>query len=194
MKTKFGWLMFVLGFMPLAWLLANIQAGQLGANPIQAIHIYLGDWTLRFLCLNLAVTPFIMVTHWHGPFRYRRMIGLFTFFYATLHVLAYVILDQALAWRMIGWDIIEGSFIVMGLITYLILLFMAVTATPIWERHFGFYVAKSHRLIYIAAITAIAHYAWQLKGNLAEPLMYALIIVLLLGFRALAWRRARRAG
>jgi methionine sulfoxide reductase heme-binding subunit len=191
-KLNVWWIIFLLGLTPLAWLLIDIQFNRLGANPIEAVHIFLGDWTLRFLCLSLTISPLNKMTTWKWPLRYRRMIGLFTFFYATLHLLNYAILDHALAWCMIGMDIIESPFIIMGLITYLILLPMAVTSTKAWQRHLGVYWKKLHRLIYVASITGVIHYVWQLKGNLVQPLTYAFIVALLLGFRVFEWRRVIR--
>jgi methionine sulfoxide reductase heme-binding subunit len=191
-QTHTWWIMFLLGLVPLVWLLLDIEFGRLGANPTEAVEMRLGNWALRFLCLNLAVTPFVKAKSWKWLSRYRRMIGLYTFFYATLHVLSYVALDHALAWRMIGRDIIESPYIIMGLMTYLILLPMAITSTLNWQRQLGGYWKKLHRLIYIGAITAVIHYAWQLKGNLVLPLAYALIISLLLGFRVLVWLRVSR--
>jgi methionine sulfoxide reductase heme-binding subunit len=164
----------------------------LGANPVEAVEIYLGSWTLRFLCLSLAITPLVRSKTWKWLSHYRRMIGLYTFFYATLHVLSYLVLDHALAWRTIGRDIVESPYIIMGLITYLILLPMAITSTLAWQKHLGIYWKKFHRFIYVGSITAVIHYAWQLKGNLVVPLTYALMVFLLLGFRVVVWSRANR--
>ncbi len=189
-RTDIWWGMLLLGLLPLAGLLIDIQSDHLGANPVEAVEIYLGTWALRFLCLSLALTPLRKITSWKWPFLYRRMIGLYTFFYATLHVLTYVVVDHALVWRMMGRDIMESPYIIMGLITYLILLPMAITSTHDWQKRLGIYWKKLHRFIYIGAITAVIHYAWQLKGNLVVPLTYALIVFLLLSFRVIVWARA----
>lgn len=191
MRINLWWVMMLLGLSPLVGLLINILCSRLGANPVQAVHFYLGDWALRFLCLSLSISPLRKITNWKWPLGYRRMIGLFTFFYATLHVLGYLILDHALAWQTIWFDISQSPYIWLGLITYLVVLPMAITSTNAWQRRLGNYWKKLHRLVYLAAITAIIHYFWQLKGNLAEPLFYAAIIGLLLGFRILLWLRAK---
>lgn len=191
MRINLWWVMMLLGLSPLVGLLINILCSRLGANPVQDVHFYLGDWALRFLCLSLSISPLRKITNWKWPLGYRRMIGLFTFFYATLHVLGYLILDHALVWQTIWFDVIQSPYIWLGLITYLIVLPMAITSTNAWQRRLGNYWKKLHRLVYLAAITAIIHYFWQLKGNLAEPLFYAAIIGLLLGFRILLWLRAK---
>jgi methionine sulfoxide reductase heme-binding subunit len=193
MKTVAAWwMMLVLGSVPLLGLLYKIAFNHLGANPVESVHIYLGDWTLRLLCLSLAITPLKTTDTWKWLLSYRRMIGLYTFFYATLHVLSYLILDHALVWSMIWLDIKESSFIAMGLLAYLIITAMAITSTKLWQRRLRIHWKRLHRLVYFAAVAAVLHYAWQLKGNLAEPLMYALIVGLLLGFRVVVWWRKNR--
>lgn len=182
----------LLGLAPLFWLFMNIGFDRLGANPIQAIHFYLGDWSLRFLCLSLAINPLLKITDWKWIVSYRRMIGLFTCFYATLHVLNYLAVDHALMWQTIGRDIIESPYIIMGMIAYLIILPMGITSTKAWQKRLGHKWKTLHRFIYLAAVTAVIHYFWHLKGNLAEPLLYALIIAMLLGFRVLLWWRTKQ--
>jgi sulfoxide reductase heme-binding subunit YedZ len=173
--------------IPVLWLLFDIAFDKLGSNPIQAVHIRLGDWTLRFLCLTLAITPIQTVTKWRGMSDYRQLFGLYTFFYASLHLLAYLLLDHYLQWRLIGIDIIESSYIWFGILAYIIIFLLAIT-TPKWvKKRTGKNWKKLHRFIYYAAGAALLHYFWQLKGNLAEPLFYLIIIGLLLSFRVLVW-------
>ncbi len=181
LKTKIT----VLCYLPLLWLLIDILLGNLGSNPIQALHIRLGDWALRFLCVTLAITPIQTITNWRGMANYRRMFGLFSFGYASLHVLVYLSVDQFFVWQVIAVDIIESPYIWFGILAYLIILALALTTTKKSQRRMGKYWKKLHRLIYLAAGAVIIHYFWQLKGNLAEPLFYALIITLLLVFRVL---------
>ena len=179
-------------WLPLLDLLLDVSLDNMGANPIQALHIRLGDWSLRFLCITLVITPIQTITNWRGMSDYRRMFGLFTFVYATLHVLAYLIIDNFFAWRIIGIDILESSYIWFGVIAYLIILALAVT-TPIRSKKImGKKWKKLHRFIYLAAVAAILHYFWQLKGNLADPLFYLIIITLLLGFRLLVSLKNRQ--
>lgn len=173
--------------LPLLSLSFDIAFDRLGSNPIQALHIRLGDWALRFLWLTLAITPLQTVTNWRGMTDYRQLLGLYAFFYASLHLVAYLLIDHDLAWRMIGIDIVESSYIWFGLFAYLIVFLLAVTSPKSAKKRLGKTWKKLHRFIYIAAGFAMIHYFWQLKGNLAEPLLYLIIICLLLGFRALVW-------
>lgn len=173
--------------VPLLWLLIDIALNNLGGNPIEAVHIRLGDWALRFLWLTLAITPVQTISKWRGMSDYRQLLGVLAFFYASLHLLVYVVLDQSLMWNMIAIDIIESSYIWFGVLAYLILFALAIS-TPKWaKKRLGKNWKKLHRFIYIAAALAILHYFWQLKGNLAEPLLYLLLLFLLLGFRAAIW-------
>jgi sulfoxide reductase heme-binding subunit YedZ len=187
------WLTTLLAcLIPLLWLLLDIAFDQLGSNPIQALHIRLGDWTLRFLCLTLAITPIQTVTRWRGMAVYRQLLGLYTFFYASLHLLAYLLVDHVLQWRIIGIDIIESSYIWFGVVAYIIILLLALTSSKWSKKLLGKNWKKLHRYIYYAAGAAILHYFWQLKGNLVEPLFYLIIIALLLGFRVLVWLTNRQ--
>jgi sulfoxide reductase heme-binding subunit YedZ len=178
--------------IPLLWLLIDIAFDNLGANPVQALHIRLGDWSLRFLCLTLAVTPIQIITKWRGLSDYRQILGLYAFFYGTLHVLAYLLIDHGLIWQMISIDIIESPYIWIGLLAYIIVLLLALTSSKWAKKLMGKNWKKLHRLIYIAAIAAVMHYFWQLKGNLAEPFFYSIIAFFLLGFRILVWVKNRQ--
>jgi len=181
LKTKIA----ILCYLPLLWLTADILLSNLGSNPIQALHIRLGDWALRFLCITLAITPIQTITSWRGMANYRRMFGLFTFAYATLHVLVYLSVDHFFVWQVIAIDIIESPCIWFGVIAYLIIFALALTTSKKSQKYMDKYWKKLHRLIYFAAGAVVTHYFWQLKGNLLEPLFYALIITLLLVFRLL---------
>ncbi|WP_262965613.1 protein-methionine-sulfoxide reductase heme-binding subunit MsrQ [Methylobacter psychrophilus] len=178
--------------LPLLLLLVDIAFNNLGANPIQALHMRLGDWSLRFLWLTLAITPIQSVTKWRGMTDYRQILGLYVFFYATLHVLVYLLVDHALVWHIIGIDIIESSYIWLGILAYCIIFLLALTSPKWAKKRMGKTWKKLHRLIYIAAGAAILHYYWQLKGNLAEPLFYLIIIILLLSFRVAVWFKNRK--
>jgi len=178
--------------IPLLWLLADIAFDNLGANPIQALHIRLGDWALRFLCITLLITPLQTMTQWRGMADYRQLFGLYAFFYASLHVLVYLLIDHALVWHMIGTDIIESPYIWFGVLAYIIVFLLALTSPKWAKKRMGKTWKKLHRFIYLAAVAAIIHYFWQLKGNLAEPLFYSIIVFLLLSFRVLAWVKKRQ--
>ncbi len=179
-------------FIPLIWVFFDIAFDNLGANQLQALHIRLGDWALRFLWITLTITPLQTVTKWRGMTDYRQLFGLYAFFYASLHLLAYLALDHVFKWRMIGTDIIESTYIWFGLIAYIIIFSLAITSPKSAKKRLGKSWKKLHRFIYVAATAAIIHYFWQLKGNLAEPLFYLLIIFMLLGFRALNWLKNRK--
>jgi len=178
--------------IPLFLLLIDIAFDNLGANRIQALHTRLGDWSLRFLCLTLAVTPVQIITKWRGLSDYRQILGLYAFFYGTLHVLAYLMIDHGLVWQMISIDIIESPYIWVGLLAYIIVLLLALTSSKWAKKLMGKNWKRLHRLIYIAAIAAVMHYFWQLKGNLAEPFFYSIIAFFLLGFRILVWIKNRQ--
>ena len=186
------WLVFYVSLLPLAYLLLNIGFDQLGANPIQAVHQRLGDWALRFLCLTLAVTPLQTLTGLRGLADFRQMLGLYAWFYATLHVVAYLWLDQALQWSMIATDIWQSRYIWFGLLAYIILLLLAVSSSKAAKKILKANWKKLHRFIYLAAVSGMLHYFWQLKGNLAKPLFYALIIGLLLLFRVVVRLKNRQ--
>jgi sulfoxide reductase heme-binding subunit YedZ len=170
----------------------DIAFDNLGSNPIQALHIRLGDWALRFLCLTLLITPVQTMTKWRRMAEYRQLFGLYAFFYATLHVLAYLVIDHALVWHMIGIDIIESSYIWFGVLAYIIVFLLALTSSTWAKKRMGKNWKKLHRFIYLAVVAAVIHYFWQLKGNLAEPLFYSIIVFLLLSFRVLAWFKNRQ--
>lgn len=178
--------------LPIALVLIDIVADNLGANPIRNLHVRLGDWSLRFLCLTLAITPLQTMTQWRGMTDYRQMLGLFAFFYASLHLLGYLWVDHALAWRTVAIDIGQGSYLWFGLLAYLIILALAITSPKSAKKRLGKNWKKLHRYIYLAAGAAILHYLWQLKSNLAEPLFYLTIIAMLLAFRVIVWWRNRR--
>ncbi len=176
---------FLLCLTPLVWLLALALLGELGANPIEAVIRYLGDWALRLLLLTLVATPLRLLTGWTWPVRLRRMLGLFAFFYAVLHLCSYVVLDQFFAWDIIWEDIVERPFITMGMLAFLLLLPLALTSSHASMRRLGRHWKRLHRLIYPAAILAVAHFTLMVKADLREPLFYAVILAVLLGLRLL---------
>ncbi|WP_127478085.1 sulfite oxidase heme-binding subunit YedZ [Sulfurivermis fontis] len=180
---------FLLCLTPLAWLLALALRGELGANPIETIIRYFGDWALRLLLLTLAATPLRLLSGWSWPVRLRRLLGLFTFFYAMLHLLAYAVLDQFFDWAAIWEDIVERPFITTGMLAWLLLLALALTSNQASQRRLGRNWKRLHRLIYPAAILAAVHFALMVKADLREPLIYGAILTLLLGLRLI--RRTR---
>ena len=191
-KLSVWQIIFLVCLLPLVWLLLDIGFDNLGANPIQALHIRLGDWSLRFLCLTLAVTPVQTLTHWRGMTDFRQLFGMYTFFYASLHVLAYLTVDNALVWPIIGMDILQSSYIWFGVIAYILIFLLGVSTPKAAKKWLGKSWKKLHRFIYLAACAAILHYFWQLKGNLAQPVFYLLLIGILLLFRVIAWFKDRQ--
>ena len=170
--------------MPLFWIIFDIAFDRLGANPTQALHIRLGDWSLRFLCITLAITPIQKITRWPGMANYRQLFGLLSFFYASLHLLAYLTIDHALAWDIIVIDVLESSYIWFGIMAYSVILALAITSPKSAKKRMGKSWKKLHRFIYPASVAVIVHYFWQLKGNLLQPVFYMILIFLLLAFRA----------
>ena len=176
-------LVFVLCLLPLAWLIFGAINDQLGANPAEALIRSLGDWTLRFLCLTLAVTPLRVRTRTPQLARYRRMLGLFTFFYACLHLLAYGWLDMGLDMADIGRDILKRPFILVGFACWLLLLPLAATSFNRAVRWLGGRQWQAlHRLVYVIAPLALLHFFWMKSGknDFAEVAVYALVIATLL--------------
>lgn len=165
----------------------NAFNDRLGANPIQALHFGFGDWALRFLCITLALTPIKIITGHSKPMRYRRMMGLFTFFYATLHLLVFVVLDLSSSRDAFKDEVPESPYILMGLLTYLLLVPLAITSTKKMQKWLGRNWVKLHRLVYAAGLTAVVHYFWLVKKDYSEPLIYAMVIAVLLGIRVVVY-------
>ena len=176
-------LVFVLCLLPLAWLVYGAVANQLGANPAEALIRGLGDWSLRFLCLALAVTPVRIHTRTPQLARFRRMLGLFCFFYVCLHLLAYGWLDMGLDVADIGRDILKRPFILVGFTAWLLLLPLALTSTNGAVRSLGGKAWRNlHRLVYVVAPLALLHFFWMRAGkqDFAEVAVYAVILGALL--------------
>ena len=164
--------------------------GSLGANPIEEIQDRLGNWGLRFIMIALAVTPLRRLGGWNWLPRFRRMLGLFAFFYVLLHFLAWLILDQGFLWSAIVEDIVERPFVTLGFAALLILTAMAATSTYRMRRRLGRRWQQLHYGAYIAGILGVWHYWWQVKKDIQEPLIYAVILSVLLGYRV--WVRLAR--
>ena len=186
MKNPNRWLkplLFLLSLGPALWLLAAALSGNLGANPIEAITRSLGDWALRFLLLTLAISPLRRLTGWRWLLGHRRMIGLYSFFYASLHLLSYLVLDQFFYWPEIWADIIKRPYITVGMLSFLLLIPLAVTSTTGWMRRLGRHWQQLHRLVYLTAIGGVLHYYMLVKADTSEPLLYAFILSILLSLR-----------
>lgn len=185
-------MVFALCLGPLAWLGWNAYATGLGANPIEYLNRFLGDWALRFLLIALAVTPVRELTGWSKLGRFRRMLGLYAFFYVCLHLLNWVAIDQFFDWRAIGGEIVKRIFIAVGMACFALLLPLAVTSTKgMIKRIGGVRWQRLHRAVYLAGILGCIHYYMMVKADTREPLVYAGILLALLGWRVV--RRLRRS-
>jgi sulfoxide reductase heme-binding subunit YedZ len=163
----------------------------LGADQIAATEIRTGLWTLRFLAITLAVTPARQLLGVGALAKYRRMLGLFAFFYVSLHFLWYLFVDQAFDWRQLAGDVVKRPYITAGFTAFLLLVPLAATSTRRAMRRLGRRWQKLHRLAYVAAILGCVHYWWQVKADVREPLTYAAVLALLLGWRL--YDRCRRS-
>jgi sulfoxide reductase heme-binding subunit YedZ len=180
-------LVFVASLAPFLWLVTRALTDRLSVNPIEDITLTTGIWALRFLLISLAITPLRRLTGWNRLVQYRRMLGLFAFFYASLHLLTYIVLDQFFAFEFIVADIAKRPYITAGTAAFLLLVPLAVTSTKGWIRRLGRRWQTVHRLVYVSAAAACLHFLWKVKVAIGEPVYYALILAGLLGFRLL-WR------
>lgn len=180
-------LVFALCLTPLVWLAWRAANGGLGANPIEAAIRFLGDWALRFLLIALAVTPVKILTGWAGVVRFRRMLGLFAFAYAVLHLSSYIGLDQFFDWQAIWKDILKRWYITVGMTTIVLLTPLAVTSTKAMVKRLGGRRWQVlHRLAYAAGVGGVIHYYLMVKADVREPLAYGVILAVLLGIRVVA--------
>ncbi len=185
--------LFLLCLLPLARLLLNAWQDELGANPIEFITRALGTWTLRFLLITLLVTPLRHLTGLHWLLRLRRMLGLYAFFYGFLHLLTYFWLDQFFDWPAIAKDILKRPFITVGFAAMVLMLPLAATSTnAMIKRLGGRRWTRLHKSIYAIAILGVVHYWWLVKKDITLPLLYAVLLGILLGYRALRLAREKQ--
>jgi sulfoxide reductase heme-binding subunit YedZ len=173
---------------PLALLVMQAIQGDLGANPVDRVTDVTGEWALRLLLLTLAVTPLRRVSGWNWLLRLRRMLGLFAFVYASLHLTTWLWLDQGLDTQAILADIARRPFVTVGFLAWLLLVPLAMTSTRGMMRRLGRRWQALHRLIYPIAALAVLHFFWLVKADLLEPLVYAVLLGILLVVR---WRPVR---
>jgi len=186
--------LFLLCLFPLAFLLLRafeVAGFGLGANPIEELLHELGRWGLKFLLLSLSITPLRRWTGWNWLLRFRRMLGLFAFFYIILHFLTYAVLDQGLDIAAIVEDVIKRPYITLGMTGLLLLIPLAVTSTKSMMRRLGKRWQKLHRLVYVIAIVGVWHFYWQGKLDTLEASMYALVLAVLLATRVYYSRKSR---
>ncbi|MBI2852881.1 MAG: sulfoxide reductase heme-binding subunit YedZ [Chloroflexi bacterium] len=178
-------LVHVLAILPFLWLIWQFSQGQLTANPIRELQLRTGKYTLNLLVLTLACTILYHLFGFERALQLRRILGLYTFVYASLHLLNFIGLDYGFNLALLREDFVEKRFILAGLAAFLVLFALAVTSTEGWKRRLGKNWKRLHRAIYAAAGLAVLHFIWQVKSaaDLGEPLVYAGIIALLLIFR-----------
>jgi len=183
LKNNTKILFFILALLPLTRLVWLAFADGLGSNPVEFVIRSLGTWTLVLLLVTLSVTPMRLIfgIKWLMPLR--RMMGLFTFFYVCLHLLAYAGLDQWFDWQAIVHDIAKHPYVLVGFTAFVLMIPLAVTSTQAMMRRLGRRWQKLHRLVYIIAILGVTHYWWLVKKDVTEPFLYALVLFVLLAVR-----------
>ena len=190
-------IVFLLCLVPVLLVVGDAAGitGQLSANPVEDILDRFGNWAIRFIMITLAVTPLRKVTGWNWLQQFRRMLGLFTFFYAFMHFLVWLLLDRGLAvdpafrWAMVLEDLTERPFITIGFVAIVLLSALAITSTNGMRRRMGRSWNKLHYSVYAVGILGVWHYWWQIKKDTSDAWVYAVILAVLLGYRV--WRRKR---
>ncbi len=184
--------LFAACLAPFARLVVLGIGADLGTNPVEAVTRSTGWWTLFMLCATLAVTPLRRLTGWNRLLQVRRMLGLFAFFYASLHFATYVWLDVWFDLAAIVKDIVKRPFITVGFAAFLLLLPLAATSTDSMRLRLGRNWQRLHRAVYVVAMLGVLHYWWLVKRDLTEPMLYALVVAALLGARLARWPMPRR--
>ena len=183
MKKAGKVVLFCAALVPAALLVRGLLTANLGVNPAETIQLETGRWTFKFLLLTLAVTPLRRITGWNPIIQYRRMLGLFAFFYGTLHFSAYWAFDLLFSFGNMAADVVKRPFILFGFTAFILMLPLAVTSTKGWIRRLGRRWTTLHALIYVSAILAAVHFAYKVKVFTGDPVYYAAVVTLLLGFR-----------
>jgi sulfoxide reductase heme-binding subunit YedZ len=190
---KWRWskvLVFLLGLAPLFWLGWRAWDRHLTANPIEFITHYTGDWTLRLVIIGLTVTPLRKILNMPSLIRYRRMIGLFAFFYGCLHFLTWIWLDKFFDVHELWADVIKRRYITVGFTAFVLMIPLAVTSTAGWIRRLGGKRwALLHRLIYLTAVCGVVHYYWLVKSDIRLPVFYGFLVAIVLGWRVWVWAK-----
>lgn len=184
---------FAAALVPAALLARGLYTGNLGINPAETLQLETGIWALRFLLASLAITPLRRIFGWNRLVQYRRMLGLYAFFYATLHLATYVVLDRYFDWAGVAEDVAKRPFITLGMLAFALLVPLALTSTKGWIRRLGRRWQALHRLVYVAAFAACCHFIWKVKVAIGEPVYYAAILALLLAVRVVVSLRKRSA-
>jgi sulfoxide reductase heme-binding subunit YedZ len=185
---------FIVCLIPAGQLAYAAYTGDLGVNPIEFITRFTGSWALIILIASLAVTPLRRIIGWNDLIKFRRMIGLFAFFYASLHFATYLGLDLFFDFRAIGKDIVKRPYITVGFIGFVAMVPLAITSTAGMIRRLGKRWQQLHRLVYLAAIAGVIHFYWLVKADISRPAQYGAVLAVLLGFRLVVkWRQSSKA-
>jgi len=182
-------LLFIVCLLPAAWLVYRALSNNLGANPVEELSHRSGDWTLRFLLITLAVTPLHRKFQLPRLVALRRMLGLYAFFYASMHFLIYLVLDRSLLMSEILKDIGKRPYITVGFTALVLLIPLAATSNRYMIKRLGRNWKRLHRLVYLIAIGGVIHYMWLVKSDLTEPLIYLIILGILFALRIPMWRQ-----
>jgi sulfoxide reductase heme-binding subunit YedZ len=184
---------WMLSLVPLGYLAWRAWNSDLTANPIEYITHFTGDWTIRFLVLTLAITPLRKLLNLPDLIRFRRLIGLFAFFYGSLHFSTYFGVDKFFDFKEIWADVAKRPYITMGFTAFVCMIPLAITSTAGWIRRMGGKRWQSlHRLVYVSAFAGVIHYYWLVKSDVRQPRMYAILVGVLMAFRAVMWLKGRK--
>lgn len=195
---RWAWpVVLVISLAPAAWgayaFLSDWKRGTvlLGAEPVKELEHYLGDWALRFLVVTLCVTPLRKTSKWNWVQKYRRRFGLIAFSYATLHLLVYALIDVQIDWRVMIEDITKRWYITIGMTAFVLMSLLALTSTAGWIKRLGKKWVQLHQLVYVIAVLGTLHFWMSVKSDIREPLTYAVVFAVLLGYRAWLSQRLR---
>ena len=185
---------FLLGLVPLGDLVYRGFNARLTANPVEFVQHFTGDWTLRFLLITLSITPLRKLLNLPELIRFRRMLGLFAFFYLSLHFLTYIGPDQSFSLAGMWKDVEKRRYITVGFLGFVLLIPLAITSTKGWIRRLGGRRWQIlHRSIYVAAICGVIHYYWLVKSDIRKPVFYGTLVAILLAWRIGSWIAKRKA-
>ena len=176
-------IIFVACLIPISLLFYRLYIDDLGANPFEALTRQSGEWTLRFLLITLSLTPLKLVLKRSWPLKFRRMLGLYVFFYASIHLTTYIWFDQFFDWQEIWVDIVKRPFITMGMLSWLILMILAATSPNRMKKWVGRYWKKIHQLVYLVGVLVLLHYFMLVKADILWPVLYSLIFLALMFYR-----------
>lgn len=183
-------ILFMLCLVPFVVLVIGAVTDTLGANPVETMTHETGEWTLRFLLITLMITPLRRLSGNNWLIKLRRMSGLFAFFYACLHLMTYIWFDHYFDWLEIVKDIPKRPFITAGFVAFMLLIPLAATSTNKMMRRLKKNWTRLHKLVYVIAVLGVLHFLWLVKADMLEPMVYALILLILLGYRAYYQRTA----